>query len=62
MEYDATECKEAISRKSYPIKLDYNDTVYYPLPAYLQKNLQRVQNAATSFVTNHYSSENDVLS
>lgn len=42
-------------------KLDYNDAVCYPLPAYLQKKLQRVQNAAAGFVTNRYSSESDVL-
>ena len=31
-------------------KLDYNMSVYDPLPAYLMKRLQRTQNAAASFV------------
>ena len=42
-------------------RLDYGDTVYQPLPIVLQTKLQRVQNAAASFVTNQYSSEKDVL-
>ena len=42
-------------------KLNFNDIVCYPLPAYLQKKVQRVQNAAASFVTNRYSTEKDVL-
>ena len=35
-------------------KIDYNDIVFDPLPLYLVKRLQRIQNAATSFVTGHY--------
>ena len=42
-------------------KLDYNDIVSYPLPKYLQKKFQRVQNAAASFINNHYCTEKDVL-
>ena len=42
-------------------KLNFNDVVCYPLPGYLQKKMQRVQNAAASFVTNRYCSEKDVL-
>ena len=42
-------------------KLDYNDIVSYPLPMYLLKKFQRVQNAAASFINNHYCTEKDVL-
>ena len=35
--------------------------LYFLLPAYLQKKVQRVQNVATSFVINRYCTENDVL-
>ena len=42
-------------------KLNYNDSVTYPLGAFLQKRIQRVQNAAASFVLNRYCSEKDVL-
>ena len=33
----------------------------YPLPMFLQKRMQRVQNAAAGFVLNRYCSEEDVL-
>ena len=42
-------------------KLNFTDTVTYPLPAFLQKKVQRVQNAAASFVLNRFCSEKDVL-
>ena len=42
-------------------KLGYNDVVTYPLPVFLQTKIQRVQNAAASFVTNRYSTEKDVV-
>ena len=35
-------------------KLDYADLVFYPLPQFLLRRLQRVQFAATSFVLDHY--------
>ena len=35
-------------------KLDYCDTVYYPLPEFQLKRLQRVQLVAASFVLNRY--------
>ena len=35
-------------------KLDYCDTVFYPLPDFLLKRLQRIQFAAASFVSGHY--------
>ena len=43
-------------------KLNFNNTVTYPLPAFLQKRVQRVQNAATGFVLSCFCSEKDVLS
>ena len=42
-------------------KLNFNDSVTYPLPAHLQKRQQRVQNAAAGFVLNSFCSERDVL-
>ena len=38
-----------------------NLTVTYPLPAFLQKRVQRVQKAAAGFVLNRFCSERDVL-
>ena len=35
-------------------KLDYADLVFYPLPQFLLRRLQRVQFAAASFVLGHY--------
>ena len=35
-------------------KLDYADLVFYPLPQFLIRRLQRVQFAAASFVVGHY--------
>ena len=37
------------------------NSVTYPLPAYLQKREQRVQNVAGGFVLNRFCSERDVL-
>ena len=42
-------------------KLDYNDTVFTPLPVYLIKWLQRVQLAAAGFVLGCYANEKDLL-
>ena len=42
-------------------KLDYNDVVCYPLPQYLERKLQRIQNVAAGFVLNRYTTESDVL-
>ena len=42
-------------------KLQFNDIVCFPLPIYLKKKIQRVQNSAASFVVNHYATEEDVL-
>ena len=42
-------------------KLQFNDVVCFPLPIYLQKKIQKVQNSAASFVVNRYATEEDVL-
>ena len=42
-------------------KLYYNDIVYYSLPDYLSKRLQRVQKAAAGFVLGRYASTGDIL-
>ena len=42
-------------------KLNFNDSVTYPLPRFLQKKAQRVQNSAASFDFNSFCSENDAL-
>ena len=42
-------------------KLDYNDVVYDPIPEYLIKRLQRVQNAAASFVIGQYATLEDTI-
>ena len=43
-------------------KIYHNIVAYHPLPAFQLKKLQRVQNAAASFVTNKYCRIGDVLS
>jgi hypothetical protein len=43
-------------------KIYYNIIIYHPLPMNQLKKLQRVQNAAASFVTNKYCRTGDVLS
>ena len=43
-------------------KLDYCDTVYYPLQEFQLKRLQRVQLVAASFVLNRYVNDiNDIV-
>ena len=42
-------------------KLDYADLVFYPLPQFLLRRLQRVQFAVASFVLGHYVNFRDVL-
>ena len=43
-------------------KLDYCDTVYYPLPEFQLKHLQRFQLEAASFVLSRYVNDiNDVV-
>ena len=40
---------------------NFNDSVTYPLTAFLQKRVQRIQNAAAGFALNRFGSERDVL-
>lgn len=42
-------------------KLNFNDSVTYPLPAFLQKRVQPVQNASAGFVLNRFCKESDVV-
>ena len=55
------ERKKSLVQSLVLSKLNFNDTVSYPLPMFLQKKMQRVQNAAAGFVLNRYCSEEDVL-
>ena len=55
------ETKKSLVQSLVLSKLNFNDTVTYPLPMFLQKRMQRVQNAAAGFVLNRYCSEEDVL-
>ena len=41
-------------------KLDYAAAVFYPLPLYQLKRLQRVQNACAGFILGRYANENDL--
>ena len=43
-------------------KMDYADAVFRPLSLKLQKRLQKVENAAASFVLGRYTKEKDVVS
>ena len=43
-------------------KMDYADVVFHPLSLKLQKRLQRVENAAASFVLGCYVKEKDIIS
>ena len=54
------ETKKSLVQSLVLSKLNFNDTVTYPLPMFLQKRMQRVQKAAARFVLNRYCSE-DVL-
>ena len=51
-------CSEVLfSRQVFTLilsKLDYADLVFYPLPQFLLRRLQRVEFAAASFVLGHY--------
>ena len=41
--------------------LHFNDSITYPLLAFLQKRVQPVQNAAAGFVLSRFCSERDVF-
>ena len=43
-------------------KMDYADVVFHPLSLKLQKRLQKVENAAASFVLGRYVKEKDIIS
>ena len=48
--------------RRFPLsKLDYCNVLYNALPTYLIKRLQRVQNAAASFVQGRYTNTENVL-
>ena len=55
------ETKKPLAQSLMLSKLHFNDTVTCPLPAFLQKKVQRVLNAAASFVLNRFCSEKYVL-
>ena len=59
-EHDTSGNKQSLVQSLVLSKLNFNDTVTYPLPMFLQKRMQRVQKAAARFVLNRYCSE-DVL-
>ena len=42
-------------------KLNFNDSVTYPPTSFLQKRVQRIQNAAAGFVLNRFCSKRDVI-
>ena len=42
-------------------KMDYADVVFHPLSLKLQKRLQKVENAAASFVLGRYVKEKDII-
>ena len=42
-------------------KLNFNDSVIYPLPKFPQERVQRVQNAAAGFILNRFCPERDDL-
>jgi len=55
------ETKKSLVQSLVLSKLNFNDSVTYPLPTLLQKRVQRVQNAAAGFVLNRFCSERDVV-
>ena len=55
------ETTKCLIQSLIPFKLNFYDSVIYPLHAFLQKRVQHVQNAATGFVLNRFCSERDVL-
>ena len=46
--------KKSLIQSLALFQLNFNDTVTYPLPIFLQKRMQGVQNAAASVVLNRY--------
>ena len=60
-EHDISGNKKSLVQSLVLSKLNFNETFTYPLPMFLQKRIQRVQNAAAGFALNSYCSEEDVL-
>lgn len=54
------ETKKSLAQNLVLSKLNFNDSVTYPLSAFLQERV-RVQIAAAGFVLNRFCSERDVL-
>ena len=46
--------KKSLVQSLALFQLNFNETVTYPLPIFLQKRMQGVQNAAASVVLNRY--------
>ena len=53
--------KKSLAQSLVLSKLNFNASVTYPFPAFLQKRVQRVQNAAAGFVLNRFCTESNVL-
>ena len=53
--------KESLVQSLVLSRPNFNDSVTYPLTAFLQKRVQRIQSAAAGFVLNRFCSERDVL-
>ena len=50
------ETKKSLVQSLVLFELNFNETFTYPLPMFLQKRIQRVQNAAAGFALNSYCS------
>lgn len=48
------ELRKQLAERLILSKVDYADLVFYPIPKFLLRRLQRVQFAAASFVLGHY--------
>ena len=53
--------KKSLAQSLVLSKLNFNDSVTYPFPAFLQKRVQRVQNVAAGFVLNRFCTESNIL-
>ena len=55
------ETKKSLVQSLVLSKLNFNDSVIYPLPTFPQERVQRVQNAAAGFILNRFCPERDDL-
>ena len=55
------EAKKSLVQSLVLSKLNFNDSVIYPLPKFPQERVQRVQNAAAGFILNLFCPERDDL-